>query len=190
MPIGFLERADCACNAVMLNRWLTKFVLEGTRRTDGRPYPPDTIYALLCGLYCYIQSLFGEAVPNFLSRKNLAFRKLNAATDRHYRELRASGEDTEKKSAQPLTEEEVERLWSLGILGSDSPKALLNAVFFLNGVNFALRDSEHYGLKVSQITKMPNEDGYVYREYGSKNRSGGLQDFRVPNKRVPIYRCP
>ena len=128
MPIGFLERADCACNAVMLNQWLTKFVLEGTR-TDGRPYPPDTIYALLCGLYRYMQSLFGEAVPNFLSRKNLAFRELNAATDRHYRELRASGVGTEKKSAQPLTEEEVERLWSLGILGSDSPKALLMQYF-------------------------------------------------------------
>ena len=71
VPIGFLERADCACNAVMLNRWLTKFVLEGTRRTDGRPYPPDTIYALLCGLYRYMQLLFGEAVPNFLSRKTL-----------------------------------------------------------------------------------------------------------------------
>ena len=116
-----------------------------------------------------MQLLFGEAVPNFLSRKNLAFRELNAATDRHYRELRASGVGTEKKSAQPLTEEEVERLWSLGILGSHSPKAPLNAVFFLNGVNFALHDSEHYGLKVSQITKMPNEDGYVYCEYGSKN---------------------
>ena len=84
VPIGFLERADCACNAAVLNKWLTKFVLEGTRRTDGRPYPPDTIYALLCGLYRYMQLLFGEAVPNFLSRKNLALEELNAATDRHY----------------------------------------------------------------------------------------------------------
>ena len=70
-PLVFLERADCACNAAMLNQWLTKFVLEGTRRTDGQPYPPDTIYALLCGLYRYMQLLFGEAVPNFLSRKTL-----------------------------------------------------------------------------------------------------------------------
>ena len=104
VPIGFLERADCASNAAILNKWLTKFVLEGTRRIDRRPYPPDTIYALLCGLYRYMQSLFGEAVPNFLSRKHLAFKELNAATDKHCRELRASGVGTEKKSAQPLTE--------------------------------------------------------------------------------------
>ena len=78
VPISFLERADCACNAAILNKWLTKFVLEGTRRTDGWLYPPDTIYALLCGLYRYMQSLFGEAVPNFLSRKHLTFKELNA----------------------------------------------------------------------------------------------------------------
>ena len=64
------------------------------------------------------------------------------------------------------------------------------AVFFLNGVNFALRDSEHYSLKISQIVEMTNHEGYVYSEYGSKNRPGVLQDFRVPNKRVPVYRCP
>ena len=84
VPIGFFGRADCAWNAAILYKWLTKFVLEGTRRTDGRPYPPDTIYTLLCGLYRYMQSLFGEAVPYFLSRKHLAFKELNAATDRHY----------------------------------------------------------------------------------------------------------
>ena len=95
IPVGFLELPDCACNTAVLNKWLTKFVLEGTRR---RPCPPDTIYVLLCGLYRYIQSLFGESVPNFLSRKNLAFKELNAATDRHYRDLRASGVGTEKKS--------------------------------------------------------------------------------------------
>ena len=140
-PLVFLERGDCASNAAILNKWLTKFVLEGIRRIDGRPYPPDTIYALLCGLYRYMQSLYGEAVPNFLSRKHLAFKELNAVTGRHYRELCASEVGTEKKSAQLLTEEEVERLWSLGIMGSGSPKALLNAVFFLNGVNFSLHDS-------------------------------------------------
>lgn len=61
--------------------------------------------------------------------------------------------------------EEVERLWSPDILSSDSPKA---PVFSWNGVNFALRDSKHYRLKSSQITKMPNKDGYAYCEYGSK----------------------
>ena len=84
VPVVFLEQVDCVCNAVTHNKWLTRFVLEGTRRTDGRPYPPDTLYALLCGLYCYMPLFFGEAAPNFLCRKHLAFKELNAATDRHY----------------------------------------------------------------------------------------------------------
>ena len=51
VPVIFLELPDSACNTAVLNKWFTKSVLEGTRRADGRPYPPDTIYALLCGLY-------------------------------------------------------------------------------------------------------------------------------------------
>ena len=57
-------------------------------------------------------------------------KELNGATDRHYRDLRACGVGAEKKSAQPFTDEEIEKLWALGILGIDSPRALLNAVFF------------------------------------------------------------
>ena len=37
---------------------------------------------------------------------------------------------------------------------------------------------------------MHDPDGYLYNENGSKNRSGGLQDFRISNKSVPIYACP
>lgn len=81
----------------------------------------STIYALSYRLYCYMHSLFGEAVPNFLSWKYLTFKELNAATDRHYRELRASGGNAKQKSALSLTEEAVEKLQSLGILGSGSP---------------------------------------------------------------------
>ena len=78
-------------------------------------------------------------------------------------------------------------LWSSGVLGSHSPKSLLNAVFFLNGKNFALRDTEQYHLRISQLKRVEDPVGYIYVENGSKNRSGGLQDFKVPNKSVTSY---
>lgn len=190
VPVGFLDRPDCVCNASVLNKWLTRFVLEGTRKSSGDPYPPETIYSILCGLYRYMQGKFGVGVPNFLSRRNPQFKDLNGATDRYYRDLRAKGIGVEKKRAQPLSEEDIETLWSSKVIGVDSPQALLNAVFLLNGKNFALRNSEHYSLKVSQLTRVHDPDGYIYNENGSKNRSGGLQDFRIPNKSVPIYACP
>ena len=44
---------------------------------------------------------------------------------------------------------------------------------------------EHRNLKISQFKK--NENGYVYTENSSKNRSGGMAQMQVSNKTVPIY---
>ena len=67
VPVGFLDRPDCMCNASVLNKWLTRFVLEGTCKSSGDPYPPETIYSILCGLYRYMQGKFGMGIPSFLS---------------------------------------------------------------------------------------------------------------------------
>ena len=73
----------------------------------------------------------------------------------------------------------------------ENPKALLRAVFFLNGKNFALRGGEeHRQLKLSQVKRFYNPDHSVYTENSSKNRSGGLAQLRVTNKRVPVYAVP
>ena len=105
-------------------------------------YPAETVCALLCG---HLVSLFGGAnVPNIMAKRNPLFEELNAATDKHYRMLRQEGVGTSKSQAEPITLEEEELLWSSGVLGSLSPKSLLIAVFFLNGKNFALRDTEQY----------------------------------------------
>ena len=188
VPHNFLSRAECATSAELLNKWLIRFVLEGTRKQDSSFYPAETVYVLLCGLYRHLVSLFGAAnVPNFMAKKNPLFEELNAATDKHYRMLRQEGVGTTKSQAEPITIAEEDLLWSSGVLGSYSPKSLLNAVFFLNGKNFALRDTEQYHLRISQLRRVEDPDGYIYVENGSKNRSGGLQDFKVANKSVSTY---
>ena len=43
-------------------------------------------------------------------------------------------------------------LWRSGVLGSENPKSLLRAVFYLNGKNFCLRGGEEQrGLKIIQL---------------------------------------
>ena len=188
VPDNFLSRIECATSAQMLNTWLVRFVLEGTRKQDGSFYPAETVYSLLCGLYRHLVSRFGGGnVPNFMAKKNPLFADLNAATDKHYRMLRQEGVGTSKNQAEPISPEEEDVLWSSGVLGSHSPKSLLNAFFFLNGKNFALRDTEQYHLRISQLKRIEDPVGYVYVENGLKNRSGGLQDFKVPNKSVTSY---
>ena len=89
-----------------------------------------------------------------------------------------------------ITIDEENSLWTNGVLGTQSPKALLAAVFYSNGKNFCLRgDSEHRRLKLSQFKRLHNPEKYVYTENGSKNHSGSLSERTVPNKSVPIFAC-
>ena len=56
--------------------------------------------------------------------------------------------------AQPFTKVEEQLLWEREVLGTSTPKSLLNAVFYLNGKNFCLRGGEeHCHLAISQIVR-------------------------------------
>ena len=72
------------------------------------------------------------------------FDGLRAAIDNLSRQLRSNGIGAEVKHAEVITTDEENSLWTNGVLGTQSPKALLAAVFYSNGKNFCLRGgSEH-----------------------------------------------
>ena len=53
---------------------------------------------------------------------------------------------------QPFMKEEKQLLWERGVLGTTTPKSLLNAMFYLNGKNFCLCGGEkHRRLIISQL---------------------------------------
>ena len=88
-----------------------------------------------------------------------------------------------------LRHSQENQLWESGVLGIDNPTSLLRAVFFSNGKNFCLRGgNEHRNLRLSQLKR--TENGYVYTENVSKNRSGGLAQLHVKNKSVEIHESP
>ena len=54
------------------------------------------------------------------------------------------------KKAEVIDEEEEEMLWSSGVLGDHSPQALLNIIFFMCCLFFAVRSgTEHRSLRLS-----------------------------------------
>ena len=54
------------------------------------------------------------------------------------------GKGSSKKKAEPLTNHDEEKLWKSGLLGDHSPTALLNTIFYMCGLFFALRrGAEH-----------------------------------------------
>ena len=173
----------------LLCKWLSVFVGE-TRKKDGTPYPAKSLYLLLTGVLRHMRTLNVDC-PNFLDTNDKGFAKFHACLDNIFRDLRATGVGSSTKHAEPFTKEEETRLWEREVLGINTPRQLLRAVFFLNGRNFCLRGGEeHRQLKLSQLTRKTDPDRYIYTEHASKNRSGALQQMRVENKIVPVIANP
>lgn len=185
VPSTLFESSD----PTLLSNWLSLYCAEA-RKQDGGPYPPKTLYALLCGILRHMRSLNVDC-PNFLDFTDPRFATLQNSLDNLFRDLRARGVGSESRSAEVFSKEEEDQLWSTGVLSVDTPKGLLRAVFYLNGKNFALRGGvEHRQLKLSQIKRVDDPPSYVYTECASKNRAGGLAQLRVKNKVVPIHAVP
>ena len=106
------------------------------------------------------------------------------------KKLKAAGICTPRRKSEPLSAKGEELLWEKGILGDHTPQALLNAVFYLNGINFALRSrDEHHQLKFKdcqiKVVEIPNERACLhYIETASKNNLGGLKGRKNSVKEV------
>lgn len=140
--------------------------------------------SICCGLLRYVRGHRPE-VNIFKDSFFAGFRK---TLDGEMKRLRSIGLGVTSKQAEPLTVEEENQLWEQGLLGDHSPQTLLEAIFFLCGMNFALRSGqEHRSLQVTQLKLVqPTDDSpyLIYHENCSKNNAGGLSDRKVQPKRV------
>ena len=144
-----------------LSYWLQKYVL-GTTKKGGQCYPPKTVYLLLCGLNHFMK----EHKKQSFDRENPDFKLLFNTCDSYFRELRENGVGSASKATEVINREDEELLWSSGVLSASSARGLLNAVFFLNGKNFALRGGiEHRCLKLSQIVCNTSPEGKIRYTY-------------------------
>ena len=182
-----------------LQRWMSRFVLE-IRKTDGTPYPPESIYHIVCGIMRFVRHNGKPEVDFF---RDQAFAEFRTVLDAEMKRLKAAGIGSRAHKAEPLTPEEEEMLWDKGVLGDHSPQALLNTVFYQNGVNFALRSgNKHRQLRYKdcqiQVVERPGERPYLqYVEDVSKNNQGGLRGRKNRSKEVihhsneeNLFRCP
>lgn len=149
------------CDAEVLNKWLPLYASE-TRKQDGGYFSPKTIYLLLAGILRHMRSL-NPTCPHFLHPCNITFKPIHDSLVTLANELQKNDAVAEPKSAESFSEEEEERLWSSGVLSTETPNGLLRAVFFLNAKNFGIISAHsHRGLKLSQIQRDLSPPRYVY----------------------------
>ena len=96
----------------------------------------------------------------------------------------------QKRQAQIITPEEEELLWETKTLGIESPEKLLDTLFYLIGLNFALRGGEEHrqlrGGPNSQL-RLLDVDTLQYTQDVSKSNQGGLKHKEIAPKQVLAY---
>lgn len=169
--------------------WLSRFVLE-VRKSNGDAYPPNSLYQIVCGLQRYLRNHGRADIKLF---DNPAFHGFRSTLDGEMKRLNATGKYINKKQAEPISPEQENRLWELGLLGDHSAQVLLNTLVYQVGFFFALRSgNEHRRLRHSpaqiQLFEPPGERAYlVYREDVSKTNQGGLASRKRKPKEVYQY---
>ena len=174
-------------NSTELDKWLSRYIAE-TRNKKGDLYTPSTLHQLLCGLYRHIKTIRTDC-PNFVDKNNTlqAATYVHGTLDSLFRKLHENGIGRKVKHSEIISRDEEEKLWSSGQLGSKTPRALQNAIFFLNGKNSCIRGGEeHRSIKTSQFQRLHDPECYIYHEFVSKNRPGTFRKH-VDAKVVPIY---
>ena len=110
--------------------------------------------------------------------KEDVFANFRKTLDGEMKRIRSTGAGTKKNKAEPITPEEEENLWSSKTLGDHSPTSLLNTIFYMCGLYFALRSGqEHWQLsyRPCQIQVVEHTGERLYSEDTSKNNQGGLK---------------
>ena len=176
-----LEDSNIIC------QWLCKFVTE-VRKGTGQEYTPRSLYLILSGLQRHMRKLRQLDTINFF--KDIHYKPLKNVCDSVFKQLHQKGIVTETKETPVLSKDDEDELWKK-VFSLDTPKGLLQAVFFCNGKNFCLRGGqEQRNLKISQLKREvivvngKRVHSYVYQEFGSKNRQGNFSSLNLQNKIV------
>ena len=174
------------------------FFCKEARKEDGELYIPRSISQLLAGIQQYIRRKTDSGIT-LLNGKDHVFQPLHRLLDSLFRDLHTQGIGATQRRSSTLSRDDKERLWSMGMLGVKMPEALLNAVFFYNGMFLILRGGEeHRKLKLSQFKLStvpdPKQPGVtttcvIYTEHGSKNHPGGTHQLNHDNKEVAHFAC-
>ena len=109
---------------------------------------PKTPHQLLCGVLRHMSSrVVNPECLNFIEKKDSQFKSLHGTMDSHFHHLHATEVGWQTKHARVLTKDDEDKLWNSGVMGTRTPRAVQNAVFYVVGKMFSLRG----GVEMRQV---------------------------------------
>ncbi|KAM8953340.1 uncharacterized protein RCH25_044184 [Pelodytes ibericus] len=160
------------------------------RKQDGSEYEPGTLRGILGSLDRHFEK---SNYPYAIYRsKETKFQKTVKAMKEKQSYLKTIGKGNHPNQAEPLTEQEIELLYSTGTIGLHNPTALSHMLFFNLGLHFSLRTMEQHSLKWGDITLKADPRGRKYLEHSKKLVLGRNSGKVHPSQtmRMQIYESP
>ena len=115
---------------------MCKFVVE-CRQKNSSPYSLKTIVQLSSNLQS-LALIRNPTACQYMESKDVRFKAFHNVLDNISKKLLSEGVGAFKKQAKIVTDKEEAKLWDKGIIGTHSPIALSNAVFFYCGIYLCL----------------------------------------------------
>ena len=175
----------------MAIRLLKDFFLEirDTRPgKEGNEYEPVTLTTYRNGLRRYfLERKVPPAPDNFdLADKEFDIVNYHLITKRN--ELKRNGKGNHPNVVESITEEQLEKMWASGAIGTHSPRALLRLQWWLNTIHHGIRGRmAHHDLNIEDFQISRTLDGKLCIEYiknTAKRKLAGDNDADYPrNKR-------
>lgn len=175
--------ALCGMTVGQMDTYLCRFVIE-VRKRNGDKYPPNSLYHIMCGL---LRKLRDDNIHNmnFLDQSDSRFAHLRRAIDSQMKLLIREGLALPQREAQPVAEEEENKIWETGVFGESDATSLQRTVFFYNCKLFGLRAAdEHRELTTDQFSDGMDENGEYIEFHGKTNKtySGSLRQRKIQPK--------
>ena len=147
--------------------------IRKTKKDDeGKEYEPGSLQTYRNGLRRYFLLRPCPPAPdNFDIEKNEEFNEVAKMLSVKRKDLKRKGLGYKPNAAQPLEEDEIEKIWSSGAVGLQNPRSLLHLVWWNNVTHLGMRAfKEQYDCLLQDFTIT---DQYVeYKERQTKNRQG------------------
>jgi hypothetical protein len=132
----------------------------------------QTVKGIVASLDRHIRSNnYGNSI-----KKGDAFDQARRVLTANTMDLRKMGKGDKPNKAQPLADDEVDKLHTTGQMGMHNPDALLRMLWFQNKVHFGMRTvTEHVNMKWGDVKLYTTNTGTEYLQYServTKTRTG------------------
>ncbi|XP_067030910.1 uncharacterized protein KIAA1958-like [Acropora muricata] len=124
---------------LQLDASLRQFIIS-VRKQDGSDYEPSSLRCMVARIGRYLKKVsYGFSVFN-----SIEFAGTREVLRTKQKALKSSGKGNKPNASRSLTDSEVDELYRKGQLGSETPEAMLNTLWFNNCTHFGMRGAKEH----------------------------------------------